>query len=66
MGKDLDSKYKQFQAEVQEFQKSAQTKGPEWAKAKQGELMAKEQQLQSMQQSLGQSLQQESAKEMEG
>ncbi len=65
MGKDLDNQYKQFQAEVQIFQKSAPSKAPAWIKEKQAELMAKEQQLQQMQQSLGQSLQQESAKEMD-
>lgn len=65
MGKNLDSLYQAFQSEVQDFQKNAQIKGADWAKKKQSELMAKEQQLQGMQQSLGQSLQQESATEMD-
>jgi outer membrane protein len=65
MGADLEKMAKNFQFEVQSFQKEAQMKGPEWAKNKQGELMAKEQQLQQMQQSMQQEYQKESAAAMD-
>ena len=65
MAKSLDAQYKSFQAEVESFKQVAQTKSPDWLRSKQSELMAKEQKLQQMQQSMGQDLQKESAAEMD-
>ena len=64
VGKELRAEIEAFQREAQSFQANAQVKGPQWAQAEGQRLGQKEQQLQMKQQQAAQSLQEESGKEM--
>ena len=61
LGRPLEAKVRAFQAEAQNFQQSAQAKGPQWAQQKGTELSQREQQLGIEQNALLQQLQQEGA-----
>lgn len=65
MGRELRAEASQFQSEAAAFQQNAQIKGQAWAQAKGAELQKREQQLSMKQQSMLQTLQQESGKEMD-
>lgn len=65
MGRELRGEAAQFQNEAAAFQQNAQMKGQAWAQAKGAELQKREQQLGIKQQSMLQTLQQESGKEMD-
>lgn len=65
MSKELQVQVKQFQDDVADFQKNAQSRGQAWAQQRGTELQKREQELQYKQQALMQTLQQESGTEMD-
>jgi len=65
MGKELEADISKFQTEAQGFQKNAEVKGMAWAQQKGAELQRREQELGIKQQTMLQSLQAESGKEMD-
>ncbi|MBQ0117359.1 MAG: OmpH family outer membrane protein [Flavobacterium sp.] len=65
MGRELRTEAAAFEQEARGFQANAQVKGPEWAQKKGAELQQREQQLNVKQQTMMQTLQQESGKEMD-
>lgn len=65
MGKELEAEIAKFQKEAESFQADAQAKGMVWAQQKGAELQRKEQELSYKQQTMFQSLQMESGKEMD-
>ena len=65
MGRELRTEASQFQNEAASFQQNAMIKGQAWAQAKGAELQKREQEIGMKQQSMLQTLQQESGKEMD-
>ena len=65
MGKQLEAEVARFRTEASNFQKNAQTYGPQWAQQKGAELQKKEQELSYAQQAILRQLQEESGKEMD-
>lgn len=65
MGKQLEAELVRFRSEASNFQKNAQTYGPQWAQQKGAELQQKEQELSYAQQAILRQLQEESGKEMD-
>ncbi len=65
MGKQLEAEVARFRTEASNFQKNAQTYGPQWAQQKGAELQKKEQELTYAQQAILRQLQEESGKEMD-
>lgn len=65
MGKELEGDISRFQSEAQNFQRDAQAKGMAWAQQKGAELQKREQELTMKQQTMVQTLQMESGKEMD-
>lgn len=65
MGRELEAEVKKFQKEAENFEKNAQTYGMQWAQQKGRELQQREQELSYAQQAMMQTLQRDSAKEMD-
>lgn len=65
MGKELEAEVAKFKVEATNFQKNAQSNGPEWAQVNGARLQKKEQELSYAQNAMLQQLQQESGVEMD-